>query len=112
MSEKRPNIIMIMSDDLGYECIGVNGGTSYATPRLDEMAANGMRFDEGHVLPLCTPTRVALMTGKHNFRNYIGFGLLPPDEVGFGHVFSDAGYNTLISGKVAAVLLQPAGHHA
>ena len=47
MSEKRPNIIMIMSDDLGYECIGVNGGTSYATPRLDEMAANGMRFDEG-----------------------------------------------------------------
>ena len=99
MSEKRPNIIMIMSDDLGYECIGVNGSTSYATPRLDEMAANGMRFDEGHVLPLCTPTRVALMTGKHNFRNYIGFGLLPPDEVGFGHVFSDAGYNTLISGK-------------
>ena len=59
MSEKRPNIIMIMSDDLGYECIGVNGGTSYATPRLDEMAANGMRFEEGHVLPLCTPTRVA-----------------------------------------------------
>ena len=52
MSEKRPNIIMIMSDDLGYECIGVNGGTSYATPRLDEMAANGMRFDDGHVLPL------------------------------------------------------------
>ena len=52
MSEKRPNVIMIMSDDLGYECIGVNGGTSYATPRLDEMAANGMRFDEGHVLPL------------------------------------------------------------
>ena len=99
MAEKRPNIIMIMSDDLGYECIGVNGGTSYATPRLDEMAANGMRFDEGHVLPLCTPTRVALMTGKHNFRNYIGFGLLPPDEVGFGHLFSDAGYNTLISGK-------------
>ncbi len=99
MSEKRPNIIMIMSDDLGYECIGVNGGTSYATPRLDEMAANGMRFDEGHVLPLCTPTRVALMTGKHNFRNYIGFGLIPPDEVGFGHIFSDAGYNTCISGK-------------
>ena len=99
MSDKRPNIIMIMSDDLGYECIGVNGGTSYATPRLDDMAANGMRFDEGHVLPLCTPTRVALMTGKHNFRNYIGFGLLPPNEVGFGHIFSDAGYNTLISGK-------------
>ena len=83
----------------GTSASGLMGGTSYATPRLDEMAANGMRFDEGHVLPLCTPTRVALMTGKHNFRNYIGFGLIPPDEVTFGHLFSDAGYNTCISGK-------------
>ncbi len=99
MPEKRPNIILIMSDDLGYEVIGCNGGTSYATPRLDAMAANGMRFDDGHVLPLCTPTRVALMTGKHNFRNYIGFGLIKPDEVTFGHLLSDAGYNTCISGK-------------
>ena len=99
MSEKRPNIIMIMSDDLGYEAIGVNGSTSYATPRLDEMAANGMRFEEGHVLPLCTPTRVALMTGKHNFRNYLAFGLMRPDEVTFGHIFTEAGYNTCISGK-------------
>ena len=86
----------------------VNGGTSYATPRLDEMAANGMRFDEGHVLPLCTPTRVALMTGKHNFRNYIGFGLMRPDEVTFGHIFSDAGYNTCISRQVAVVFVQSA----
>ncbi len=99
MPKKGPNIVMIMSDDLGYEVIGANGGTSYATPRLDGMAENGMRFEEGHVLPLCTPTRVALMTGKHNFRNYIGFGLIPPDEVTFGHLFSDAGYNTCISGK-------------
>ena len=87
MPKKGPNIVMIMSDDLGYEVIGANGGTSYATPRLDGMAENGMRFEEGHVLPLCTPTRVALMTGKHNFRNYIGFGLIPPDEVTFG-IFS------------------------
>ncbi len=109
MAEKRPNIIMIMSDDLGYECIGVNGGTSYATPRLDEMAAHGMRFDEGHVLPLCTPTRVALMTGKHNFRNYIGFGLLPPDEVGFGHRVLGCGLQHAHLWEVAVVFLQPAG---
>ena len=99
MTQKRPNIIMIMSDDLGYETIGEYGGTSYATPRLNQMADNGMRFEEGHVLPLCTPTRVALMTGKHNFRNYIGFGLMRPDEVTFGHIFTEAGYNTCISGK-------------
>jgi len=66
---------------------------------LDEMAAGGMRFENGHVMPLCTPTRVSLMTGKYNFRNYIGFGLIKPDEVTFGHLLSDAGYNTCISGK-------------
>ena len=99
MSDKQPNIVLIMSDDLGYEVIGANGGTSYATPRLDRMAQEGMRFEEAHVMPLCTPTRLSLMTGKYNFRNYIGFGLIKPDEVTFGHLFSDAGYNTCISGK-------------
>jgi len=99
MSGKRPNIILIMSDDLGYEAIGADGGSSYKTPVLDGMASNGIRFDNAHVQPLCTPTRVQLMTGKYNFRNYIGFGLLAPDEVTFGHIFSDAGYKTLISGK-------------
>ena len=99
MPNDRPNIILIMSDDLGYEVIGANGGTSYATPRLDEMAQNGMRFENAHVMPLCTPTRLSLMTGKYNFRNYIGFGLMKPDEVTFGHLMSDADYNTCISGK-------------
>ena len=72
-----------MSDDLGYEVIGCNGGTSYQTPVLDGMAAGGARFENAHVQPLCTPTRVQLMTGKYNFRNYIGFGLIAPD-VGVG----------------------------
>ncbi|MCZ6538872.1 MAG: sulfatase-like hydrolase/transferase, partial [Chloroflexi bacterium] len=96
---RRPNIVLIMSDDLGYEAIGANGGTSYATPVLDGMAVGGIRFESAHVQPLCTPTRVQLMTGKYNFRNYIGFGLIAPDEVTFGHLFSDAGYKTCISGK-------------
>ena len=96
---RRPNIVLIMSDDLGYEAIGANGGTSYATPVLDGMAAAGIRFESAHVQPLCTPTRVQLMTGKYNFRNYIGFGLIAPDEVTFGHLFSDAGYRTCIAGK-------------
>ncbi len=98
-NSKRPNILLIMSDDLGYEAIACNGGTSYATPRLDRLAESGMRFENAHVMPLCTPTRVSLMTGKYNFRNYIGFGLIAPDEVTFGHLFSDAGYKTCISGK-------------
>ena len=65
--KNQPNIILIMSDDLGYEVIGANGGTSYNTPKLDEMAKNGMRFENAHVMPLCTPTRISLMTGKYTF---------------------------------------------
>ena len=60
---KKPNLILIMADDLGYETIGANGGTSYQTPRLDQLAASGTRFTHCYVQPLCTPTRVQLMTG-------------------------------------------------
>ena len=96
---KQPNIVLIMSDDLGYEVIGANGGSSYKTPFIDSMAQQGMRFENAHVMPLCTPTRLSMMTGKYNFRNYLGFGLIRPDEVTFGHLLTDAGYNTCISGK-------------
>jgi len=75
---RRPNVILIMADDLGYECIGANGGTSYQTPVLDQLAANGMRFEHCHVQPLCTPTRVQLMTGIYNVRNYLTFGNMEP----------------------------------
>ena len=109
MTTRRPNIVLIMSDDLGYEVIACNGGTSYRTPVLDDMAENGARFENAHVQPLCTPTRVQLMTGKYNFRNYIGFGLMAPDEKTFGHVFSDAGYKTCISGKWQLYSYNPPG---
>ena len=65
----RPNIVLIMADDIGYEALGANGGTSYATPNLDALAAGGMRFTQAHATPLCTPSRVQLMTGKYGFRN-------------------------------------------
>jgi len=55
---KRPNIILIMADDLGYECLGSYGSTSYKTPVLDELAATGMRFEHCYSQPLCTPSRV------------------------------------------------------
>ncbi len=94
-----PNIILIMADDLGYETLSVNGSTSYQTPNLDALAETGMRFTHAYSTPLCTPTRVQLMTGKYNFRNYIGFGLLDPAERTFGHLLQDAGYRTAVVGK-------------
>ena len=94
-----PNIILIMADDLGYETIGANGGSSYQTPRLDQLASGGMRFEHCYAQPLCTPTRVQLMTGIYNVRNYVRFGLLPKSQTTFGHLFQKAGYATCVVGK-------------
>ena len=88
-----------MADDLGYETIGANGGTSYKTPNLDRMAAEGVRFSHCYVQPLCTPTRVQLMTGKYNVRNYVDFGNMDPEAVTFGNLFKQAGYTTCMAGK-------------
>ncbi len=96
---KRPNIVMILADDLGYECIGANGGTSYKTPVLDKLAAEGVRFEHGYAQPLCTPTRVQTMTGIYNVRNYVRFGLLDPKQTTFAHLLKKAGYATCVVGK-------------
>jgi arylsulfatase A len=95
----RPNIVLVMADDLGYECLGCYGGTSYKTPVLDELARTGMRFDRCHSQPLCTPSRVQIMTGKYNFRNYTAFGIIDPEETSFAHLLKQAGYATCVVGK-------------
>lgn len=94
-----PNIILIMADDLGYETIGAYGGSSYATPEIDRMAENGMRFNHAYAQPLCTPSRVELMTGIYNIRNYISFQILDESQTTFSHLFKNAGYSTAIIGK-------------
>jgi len=95
----KPNILLIMADDFGYECVTANGGQSYKTPHLDRLAAAGVRFEQCHVQPLCTPTRVQLMTGRYNVRNYLNFGTLVRTETTFGHLLKQAGYATGICGK-------------
>ena len=98
-NDQKPNIVLIMADDLGYETLGAYGSKVYQTPNLDKLANEGMRFDHCYSMPLCTPSRVQLMTGKYNFRNYIGFGLLNPEERTFAHLMQDAGYTTCVVGK-------------
>jgi arylsulfatase A len=95
----KPNIVLIMADDLGYETIGANGGTSYRTPVLDAMAERGVRFGHCYAQPLCTPSRVKIMTGICNVRNYVRFGLLDPKETTFAHLLKRAGYATCVVGK-------------
>ncbi len=96
---EKPNIILIMVDDLGYECLGINGGSSYNTPELDRLAETGIRFDHCYAQPLCTPSRVKLMTGIYNVRNYVRFGVLDRNQTTFAHLLRNAGYATCIAGK-------------
>ncbi|HEY0770815.1 MAG TPA: sulfatase-like hydrolase/transferase, partial [Sphingobacteriaceae bacterium] len=98
-AQKKPNIILIMGDDLGMETIGAYGNDDKLTPHLDKLAADGMLFQNCYSTPLCTPSRVQLMTGKYNHRNYTGFGILDPKEKTFGHYLQQLGYETCIAGK-------------
>lgn len=95
----KPNIVLIMADDMGYECVGANGSTFYKTPHLDRLAAGGMRFVHAYSQPICTPSRVQIMTGRYNARNYVRFGYLHPREITFANVLKAAGYRTCVAGK-------------
>ena len=98
-SAERPNIILILADDIGVEGIGCYGGLSYKTPEIDKLASQGIRFSNAYAQPLCTNTRLQLMTGKYNNRNWTYFGIMDPKEKTIGHYMQEAGYNTCIAGK-------------
>jgi arylsulfatase A len=95
----KSNIILIMADDIGYECFGCYGSATYKTPVLDGLAETGMRFEHCYSQPLCTPSRIKIMTGQYNFRNYTNFGVLDPKQKTFGHLLQGCGYTTCVVGK-------------
>ena len=94
-----PNVVLIVADDLGYECINSYGGTSYSTPFLTQLSETGIQFENCHSQPICTPSRVKLMTGKSNKKNHVKFGYLNPKEITFSQVLREKGYATMIGGK-------------
>ncbi|MGE9270856.1 MAG: sulfatase-like hydrolase/transferase, partial [Verrucomicrobiales bacterium] len=98
-AESRPNVILILADDLGYEALGVNGAEQIQTPNLDRLAGEGVRFTNCFANPICTPSRVKLMTGQYNVRNYTKFGELDRRQTTFARLAQEAGYATCIAGK-------------
>jgi arylsulfatase A len=99
-SEKqKPNIVLLMADDMGYECLSSNGSLSHKTPVLDDLGEKGIKFNYAISQPLCTPSRVKIMTGKYNYRNYKAFAYLDENEKTFGNLLKDAGYETCVVGK-------------
>jgi len=106
---RKPNIIYILTDDIGYGELGVQGGGAargMPTPNLDQMARDGVLFNGFYSEPSCTPTRVALMTGRHPVRTGLTDVIFPgnpaglaPAEVTIAELLSDAGYVTAMYGK-------------
>ena len=97
--ERRRNLVVILADDFGAEGLGCYGGESWKTPRIDALAAQGIRFRNAFTQPLCTPTRLELLTGRSNARNYVAFSVLPPAERTFAELLKAGGYRTMAIGK-------------
>ncbi|MDF1814682.1 MAG: arylsulfatase [Verrucomicrobiales bacterium] len=100
----RPNVIVIVTDDQGYGDMACHGNPWLKTPHLDRMHDESIRLDDYHVDPVCTPTRAALMTGRHSLRVGAwtvtgGRQLLNPDETTMAEVFRRSGYRTGLFGK-------------
>ena len=108
--EQRPNIILILVDDLGFSDIEPYGGTELNTPNLTRLAQEGTRFQEFYNNSICAPTRATLLTGQYAHKAGIGYfnvnlglpayqGFLNRESLTLGEVLQNAGYSTIISGK-------------
>jgi arylsulfatase A len=95
----KPNIILIIGDDVGREIPTYNGGQSYTTPNLDYLAANGKQFPNFLSHPDGPPSRLAMFTGVYNYHNWVKFGYLPPSSQTFANMLRNGGYNTCFTGK-------------
>ena len=106
---KKPNIIMVLSDDIGWGVLGAYGGGKVVgtpTPNLDKMARDGMKFLSAYSEPSCTPTRLALLTGRQPHRTGVNVVLWPgqkqglvAEEVTIAELLRDGGYDTAMWGK-------------
>jgi arylsulfatase A len=110
LADERPNVVIIFADDLGYGDLGCYGSATIRTPRLDRMAAEGMRFTDFYsAAEVCTPSRAALLTGRYPIRSGMcgnrrvlfpnSKGGLPPQEVTIAEALKASGYATRHIGK-------------
>lgn len=106
-AEEKPNVIVILADDLGYGDVSSYGHSSIETPNIDRLANNGIRFTAGYAsASTCTPTRYSLLTGEYAFREP-GTGIAPPNATSLvkpgvptvASVLKKAGYHTAVVGK-------------
>ena len=99
---RRPNVVLVLTDDQGYGDLGVHGNPVLRTPNLDAFSREAIGFSNFHVSPTCSPTRAALLTGRDSNRTGVwhtaaGRGLMRRDEVTLAQMMREAGYATGIS---------------
>ena len=101
---RKPNVILMISDDQGYGDLSLHGNPHLQTPNLDRVGNESAQFTQFQVCPVCSPTRSSLMTGRYNYRTgvvdtYLGRSMMWPDEVTLAEMLKPAGYTTGIFGK-------------
>src|SRR5687767_5454218 len=102
LGPRKPNVVVIVADDLGYADVGFHGCRDIPTPHLDSLARSGVRFTDGYASsPVCSPTRAGLLTGRYPQRFGFGDGgflapgqELPPSEASLAELLGAAGYVT------------------
>ncbi len=99
-----PNVVVILTDDQGFGELGVTGNPVIRTPHIDRLASQSVSLANFHVMPVCSPTRACLMTGRYNYRTgvtdtYLGRSMMHPDETTLAEMFARGGYRTGIFGK-------------
>ena len=104
VSGKRPNIVLLVSDDQGFGDLSLHGNPNLRTPNLDRIAQEGAEFTQFLVNPVCSPTRASLMTGRYYYRTgvvdtYLGRSMMHHDEVTIAETLRSSGYRTGIFGK-------------
>lgn len=100
----KPNVVIILTDDQGFGELGATGNPVIHTPNIDRLAGQSAALTQFHVMPVCSPTRACLMTGRYNYRTgvvdtYLGRSLMHPDETTLAEMLADGGYRTGIFGK-------------
>ena len=98
-ADDRPNVLLVFADDLGRELLSAYGGTSWETPHLDRLSADGLTFETCYATPLCSPSRVMLMTSQYSFRGYETWGQIDRDADTFVRRLREVGYQTWACGK-------------
>ncbi len=101
---RRPNVILILTDDQGYGDLGCHGNDKLRTPSLDRLYRESLRFTNFYTCALCSPTRASLLTGRYNYRTgvvdtWVGQALMRTEEVTIAEFLKAAGYRTGIFGK-------------